>query len=185
MTLPSFDLLLQHKALDLVLITCFSFPGQKTKFRVDQPLLSLQLKGRRGTREHLPLSSPPHYFYKSAGCRGTSYHCRYVSMWHSLISGVLLGLAPALCHSAKGEGRAHTGETPVLSLSQISLLSLSLQAWPASAAGIPLPLHSDRARQGLSSIYCPLVVLSLTTRLKVFKGQKISWPFSDLVIFRL
>lgn len=51
MTLTSFDLLLQHKALDLVLTTCSSFTGQNTEFGLFQPLLSLQLKDQRESQK--------------------------------------------------------------------------------------------------------------------------------------
>lgn len=194
MTLHSFDLVLQHKALDLVLIACSSFTRQKTKFRLNQPLLSLQLNDQRESQKAPASRFPSTLFLKVSWLPRHQLPlqiCENVALPNINLWDVT-GLAPVQCCGVKGEGRACAGESPEHSLSQPSLMShpschpscvILHVSVPASMASIgsgntPASLLPP-CSAGFVQYLPPFNFSLFCYRLELFTGQKLSRLFSD------
>lgn len=166
-----------------------TFNDQKTKFKVKQPLLSLQLKDQ-GENQRAPVSSPFHSILKNllaAQVWGTTAISRHVALPNISLWAIT---GTCSCPGLQCKGRWEPSALPVPAmpcpcpckhrcLGEAENHNCS-QHWQQEYPCISAPTTLGKV--------CPVptgLLFSLTTRLDLFKGQRIYRHFSDLGIFRL
>ena len=180
------------------MIACSSTTGQKTKFRLNQPLLSLQLKDQHESQTAPASLFPATLFLKVSWLLRHQLPlqiCGYVALPNISLRDVT---GTCSCPVLQCKGRRQSPRRREASaLSVPAIPHVPVPASTAALGRLKIPAApSIGSRNTPASLLqpcsawffqylLPFNFLFLTMRLELFKGQKISRPFSDLVIFRL